>query len=1091
MFDGQFRTRRKVNLGGKSSTNRSRKEILEDSKRQRQDREKAQQRERNAVVLQKLRRGELARKKLIEQLENSLTRAGGTGIDVDTHTRNLDVLLRLYCGSRAPDLKVKEWLKQYSFVLQGKHISRDIMAKWIVRATLLWMQQQLEAVVERDEICFCILQNILSQKDFVRQNLGYEPGYMLAVNTMLIAAESRSTEILYDAIVCATPLPAGEAVLGALALLQPSEPDWGKLQALHESLSHPQGLEPRYHYVRETVGKIAAQHGLSMLHSVLHIASTNAVQTGIVVGITNKLVSMSTHVQFFCSLLVRGEDPVKVLSSSPERSVPTPATVDDTDSSSDDDDDDEWNTRRKSNSVSLPSSKTSAPTRGTTRQEIKTAPQLDRVMSSEYQSWRNQCLDSLRNTKEIGLAIDIARDIVHTRLWMKWSSDLIGASDSMEIQGTEDFFALLGQLLKPLTGLTVRQSAQSTFLSQLAFEPIISEHLWIYTQSFGEQTQDPSFLTAMSAFCDIFSHRLIAMLDNQFLEQYNGADSRIRARDVILQIKKILFDLYWERPVKAGDFIGIFSSNLSLDGTKARLFLTGTKLWNVLHGRWCRLLRHAEICDESTWLFPDIISFGDNNAVVRGNTSPTEDQMDTDDSDDEQMAAGDDLDQLADVFSDPKMGRVLTSIPQALPFHRRVRLFQSLLNSDKQTTQDDEAAARSALVNMLRGEDFDMMSGRERVNIRRDRLYLDSMETLNKLGPRLRRRVQVSFVNQHGAAEAGIDGGGVFKEFIDDLIKDAFLKPKDSTATHQLFSVTPQQTLAVNTLLIVDQNILDQYEFLGRVLGKAVYESILVDPQFCLPFLNQLLGKRNSLEDLKNYDLEYYQNLTKLLYLSAADVESLGLTFELTIGDERAGKTRTVELLADGRNVAVTKQNVIQYVHLVAYQRLNVVSAAQTKAFLSGFRDLIPAPWVRLFSSYELQKLISGDDRGINVQSLKDAMQYASGYHPSQEIVRWFWEIVEEMNADQQRKLLKFMTSCSRQPLLGFSSLEPSPCLQQIRLPNALRETTDLAALAKETPLPTASTCMNLLKLPNYPNKQLMRWKLLAAIEAGAGFELT
>lgn len=27
-----------------------------------------------------------------------------------------------------------------------------------------------------------------------------------------------------------------------------------------------------------------------------------------------------------------------------------------------------------------------------------------------------------------------------------------------------------------------------------------------------------------------------------------------------------------------------------------------------------------------------------------------------------------------------------------------------------------------------------------------------------------------------------------------------------------------------------------------------------------------------------------------------------------------------------------------------------------------GFREIIPASWVRLFSAYEFQKLISGDD---------------------------------------------------------------------------------------------------------------------------------
>jgi ubiquitin-protein ligase E3 C len=203
-------------------------------------------------------------------------------------------------------------------------------------------------------------------------------------------------------------------------------------------------------------------------------------------------------------------------------------------------------------------------------------------------------------------------------------------------------------------------------------------------------------------------------------------------------------------------------------------------------------------------------------------------------------------------------------------------------------------------------------------------------------------------------------------------------------------------------------------------LGKAVYESILVEPQFCLPFLNQLLGKQNGLEDLKNLDNEYYTNLIKLRTLSEADIDNLGMTFELTL-DSGDSTTRTVELLPGGSSMPVTKDNVIQYIHLVAHQRLNVEAAQPTRAFLRGFRDLIPASWVRLFSSYELQKLISGDDtvQGIDVASLKAAMQYAAGYHPSQPIVQWFWEVVEEMTPEQQRKFLRFMTSCSRQPLLG------------------------------------------------------------------------
>ncbi len=39
--------------------------------------------------------------------------------------------------------------------------------------------------------------------------------------------------------------------------------------------------------------------------------------------------------------------------------------------------------------------------------------------------------------------------------------------------------------------------------------------------------------------------------------------------------------------------------------------------------------------------------------------------------------------------------------------------------------------------------------------------------------------------------------------------------------------------------------------------------------------------------------------------------------------------------------------------------------------------------------------------------------------------------------------------------------------------------------------LPSAATCMNLLKLPEYPNEHMLKEKLLYAIRSNSGFELT
>jgi ubiquitin-protein ligase E3 C len=39
--------------------------------------------------------------------------------------------------------------------------------------------------------------------------------------------------------------------------------------------------------------------------------------------------------------------------------------------------------------------------------------------------------------------------------------------------------------------------------------------------------------------------------------------------------------------------------------------------------------------------------------------------------------------------------------------------------------------------------------------------------------------------------------------------------------------------------------------------------------------------------------------------------------------------------------------------------------------------------------------------------------------------------------------------------------------------------------------LPTASTCVNLLKLPMYTDERILKAKLLQAINSGAGFDLS
>lgn len=50
-------------------------------------------------------------------------------------------------------------------------------------------------------------------------------------------------------------------------------------------------------------------------------------------------------------------------------------------------------------------------------------------------------------------------------------------------------------------------------------------------------------------------------------------------------------------------------------------------------------------------------------------------------------------------------------------------------------------------------------------------------------------------------------------------------------------------------------------EFLGRVVGKALYEGILLDYSFSPVFVQKILGRFSFVDELSTLDPEVYRNL--------------------------------------------------------------------------------------------------------------------------------------------------------------------------------------------------------------------------------------
>ncbi|KAI1289304.1 Ubiquitin-protein ligase E3C [Halotydeus destructor] len=403
---------------------------------------------------------------------------------------------------------------------------------------------------------------------------------------------------------------------------------------------------------------------------------------------------------------------------------------------------------------------------------------------------------------------------------------------------------------------------------------------------------------------------------------------------------------------------------------------------------------------------------------------------------------------------------ILQEVPFVVPFTDRVKILQVLMNRDK---EDSRGSGHNFL---LPGSSIDVL-------IRRNYIYEDASEKLSlENEPSLKKPLRVQLVNAVGLDEAGIDGGGIFREFLNELLKTAFDPNRGFFKSTQdsLYYPNPAAPLIVN-------NYQMHYFFIGRMLGKAIYENMLVELPFATFFLAKMLAEHSTsdvdIHHLASLDPLMYKNLVFLKNYEG-DVSELGIDF--TVLNSELGENELIELKPNGKSIPVTAQNRIEYIHLMADYRLNKQIRPHCAAFKQGLSNVIELDWLRMFSPRELQILISGTPNPIDIDDLRKYTNYSGGYSEAHPVIKAFWKVVSEFDEKQRRQLLKFVTSCSRPPLLGFKNLHPPFCIHYA---------------GKDDRLPTSSTCMNLLKLPEYIEKETLRQKVLYAIESGVGFELS
>jgi hypothetical protein len=174
-------------------------------------------------------------------------------------------------------------------------------------------------------------------------------------------------------------------------------------------------------------------------------------------------------------------------------------------------------------------------------------------------------------------------------------------------------------------------------------------------------------------------------------------------------------------------------------------------------------------------------------------------------------------------------------------------------------------------------------------------------------------------------------------------------------------------------------------------------------------------------------------------------------------------------LVPGGESKPVSMSNWRLFLSLAEAARLRE-SEVLYKCFRDGLGQVLPSELLPLFTPDELEQLITGSSK-VDLVLLKQCTEYEN-VNPESSHVHNFWEVIEEMSDEEKTLFLRFVWARSRMP----SSLENLPMNFKIQGPQGP---------ARENPdeyLPSAQTCFFSLALPAYSTKEVLRSKLLYAI---------
>ena len=339
------------------------------------------------------------------------------------------------------------------------------------------------------------------------------------------------------------------------------------------------------------------------------------------------------------------------------------------------------------------------------------------------------------------------------------------------------------------------------------------------------------------------------------------------------------------------------------------------------------------------------------------------------------------------------------------------------------------------------------------ININRKNYLIESMKQIKKID--LYKELKINFIG-----EVSYDAGGIEREWFTVLFQNL------EGEKLNLFHISDSQEFSyiINPFLKSTNRNLEYFNFIGKLIGKALLDNITINICFNKLIYKLILEEEITFDDLVFIDTQLYNSLKNLKNTNTQNLKDLGLYYSIEQNDKN-GNIHSFNLIKNGNEIPI--KTIDDYIT----KRIEFM-ISQIEIFCKEIRNslyqLIPKDTLEKMTSDELELIINGRPF-IDIEEWKSFSQYREPLNQNSQIIIWFWEIMNTLNQNQLSNFLQFSTGTARVPIGGFAELESNRgnisrfTIVQIPFVNNCKNYIK------------AHTCFNRIEIPNFPTKDLLQ----------------